>query len=129
MIAHTAENWGVYTMLTEMTIFLAQIMDFKIDKAGAVSAMPYLLMALVLYFTGYLSDLMTKQNMTFSFIRKLFCCSGFVAQSFFMLIIILSTNTTEIIICLMFAVGFGGMSWASFGVNHLDIGAGVIYTF
>ncbi len=127
VIAHTAENWGIYTMLTEMTLFLAEIMDFKVDKAGAVAALPYLVMAIFLYLTGYISDLMSEQNMTFTFIRKLFCCWGLVAQAFFMLIIILSTNSTEIIICLMLSVGFGGMSWASFGVNHLDIGAGVIF--
>ena len=81
-------------------------------------------MAFVLYFVGYVSDLMSKEKMTFTFIRKLFCCFGLVSQSFFMLIMILSNDTIEIIICLMLAVGFGGMTWASFGVNHLDIGAG-----
>jgi hypothetical protein len=45
-----------------------------------------------------------------------------------MLVMIMSTSSFEIVICLMFAVGFGGMTWASFGVNHLDIGAGVIYS-
>lgn len=97
-------------------------------KAGFYSALPYLIMAFVLYFIGYASDLMHKENkFSLTFIRKLFCCSGLLSQSFFMLIMILSTNSFEIVICLMLAVGFGGMTWASFGVNHLDIGAGVIF--
>lgn len=125
VIAHSAENWGIYTMLTEMPTFLSEIMGFKMDKAGFYSALPYLIMAFVLYFIGYASDLMHKENkFSLTFIRKLFCCSGLLSQSFFMLIMIMSTNSVEIVICLMLAVGFGGMTWASFGVNHLDIGAG-----
>lgn len=32
VIAHSAENWGIYTMLTEMPTFLSEIMEFKMDK-------------------------------------------------------------------------------------------------
>ena len=31
-----AENWGIYTMLTEMPTFLSEIMGFKIDKVKLV---------------------------------------------------------------------------------------------
>ena len=35
-------------------------------------------------------------------------------------------NPDAIIVLVILAVGFGGMAWASFGVNQLDIGSGVI---
>merc|ERR1712127_1039691 len=107
-----------------MPTFLSESMNLKIEKAGILSALPYLIMAFVLYAVGFISDLMLKQKMTYTFIRKAFCCGGMLAQSLFMIIMILSNKPVEIIISLMFAVGFGGMAWASFGVNHLDIGAG-----
>jgi hypothetical protein len=87
--------------------------------------MPYLIMAFVLYFIGFVSDRLIKKNMSYTFVRKLFCCTGLMAQFFFMIVMIFSVHHLPIIISLMLAVGFGGMSWASFGVNHLDIGAGV----
>ena len=41
----------------------------------------------------------------------------------FMLIFIAEPDS--VITLIILAVGLGGMAWASFGVNHLDIGAGV----
>jgi hypothetical protein len=34
-------------------------------------------------------------------------------------------NPNAIIVLVISAVGIGGMAWASFGVNQLDIGSGV----
>ncbi len=35
-------------------------------------------------------------------------------------------NKDAIVVFITLAVGFGGMAWAAFGVNQLDIGSGVI---
>jgi ACS family sodium-dependent inorganic phosphate cotransporter len=82
-------------------------------------------MAIMLYTSGYLSDYLLKNNkMSYTLVRKLFCCSGLVAQAFFMVIMALTTNVPLLIICINLSIGFGGLPWSSFGVNHLDIGAG-----
>lgn len=62
--------------------------------------------------------------MSYTNVRKIFCCTGFVAQSIFMFMMTLTTSPTLLIIFVTLAIGFGGMPWSSFGVNHLDIGAG-----
>ena len=54
---------------------------------------------------------------------------GFLLQSLFMFLLTLSEDGTIIIGCTVLSIGLGGMAWASFGVNHLDIGAGVIINF
>ncbi len=41
-----------------------------------------------------------------------------------MVIMALTTNVPLLIICINLSIGFGGLPWSSFGVNHLDIGAG-----
>jgi uncharacterized membrane protein YuzA (DUF378 family) len=46
-----------------------------------------------------------------------------------MFLLTLSENSILIIGCTVLSIGLGGMTWASFGVNHLDIGAGVIGKF
>lgn len=125
VFAHFAENWGFYTFLTEMPTFLSNTINYKIDKAGFISSMPYLLMAILLYASGYLSDYILKTNkMSYTFVRKLFCCSGLCAQAFFMILMALTNNSILLIICINLSIGFGGLPWSSFGVNHLDIGAG-----
>ncbi len=50
---------------------------------------------------------------------------GLVSQGFFMFLITTIINKNAIIAFVTLAVGFGGMAWASFGVNQLDIGSGV----
>ena len=42
-----------------------------------------------------------------------------------MFILTLSDDPYLIIGCTIMSIGLGGMAWSSFGVNHLDIGAGV----
>ena len=120
-----AENWGIYTMLTELPTFMSDVMNYKIDKAGLFSALPYLVMAKVLYISGYLSDLLVvNKSWTFTHVRKLFCCAGMLLQFVFMTLAALSSSPGAIIFCSTVAIGFGGMPWSAFGVNHLDIGAG-----
>jgi hypothetical protein len=46
-------------------------------KAGFLSALPYLTMAIVLYSSGYMSDyLIEKRQVQYTTVRKLFCCTG-----------------------------------------------------
>jgi ACS family sodium-dependent inorganic phosphate cotransporter len=81
-------------------------------------------MAKVLYISGYLSDFLINKKWTFTNVRKLFCCTGLILQFVFMSLTALSTSASSIIVCSTLAIGFGGMPWSAFGVNHLDIGAG-----
>jgi hypothetical protein len=46
-------------------------------KAGLVSSLPYLSMAIVLYISGYVSDyLIEKKKIECTIVRKSFCCFG-----------------------------------------------------
>lgn len=112
-------------MLTEMPTFFADILNFKIDKAGLWSSLPYLIMANMLYMSGYISDKLIERNLSYTFVRKIFCVIGFSAQCTFMLLMTQMSDPTTLIVFVSLAVGFGGLPWASFGVNHLDIGARV----
>jgi hypothetical protein len=147
--AHFAETWGFYTMLTKMPTFLSDVLKYKIDKvrksphytqylllltgfcsykkAGLVSSLPYLIMTLILYMSAFISDKLLERNMSCKLVRKLFCCIGFFIQFAFMLAIVFSSNAFLVILCICLAIGFGGMVWASFVVNMLDIGGGVRY--
>ncbi|KAJ4449603.1 hypothetical protein ANN_01006, partial [Periplaneta americana] len=56
VIAHFSENWGFYTMLTQLPTFMKDVLHFKLEKSGFMSAVPYLVMATVLQFSGRLAD-------------------------------------------------------------------------
>ncbi|KZC04249.1 Vesicular glutamate transporter 1, partial [Dufourea novaeangliae] len=120
--AHFSENWGFYTMLTQLPTFMNDVLNFKLDKTGYLSALPYLAMTVVVQFSGHLADyLRTKKIMTTTQVRKLFNCGAFVFQTIFMTCTGFIFTPAGVVICITLAVGIGGFAWSGFGVNHLDI--------
>ncbi|KAF5269201.1 hypothetical protein FQR65_LT02502 [Abscondita terminalis] len=122
VVAHFSENWGFYTLLTQLPTFMKDVMHFELETSGFVSAIPYLTVSFSLFFAGQLADwLQTKGIFTTTQVRRIFNSGAYVAQTLFMLgagYLLSPVGTT---ICLCFAVGLGGFAWAGFGVNHLDI--------
>lgn len=87
-----------------------------------MSALPYLAMAIMIQFSGMFADwFQIRGLMTTTQVRKVFNCSGFIAQTVFMLGAAWSPNAVGAVICLTLAVGLGAFAWAGFSVNHLDI--------
>ncbi|XP_046451668.1 sialin-like isoform X1 [Daphnia pulex] len=120
--AHFAENWGFYTLLTQLPTFLSDTSDLKLDKTGFLAAIPYLAMAIIVQTGGQLADwLRSRWRVETTKVRKIFTCGAFVAQTIFMLATAYTHAVTAAIICLTIAVGFGGFAWSGFSVNHLDI--------
>ncbi|EEB16556.1 sialin, putative [Pediculus humanus corporis] len=122
VIAHFSENWGFYTLLTELPTFMKDVFGYDLHKSGLLIALPYLAMGIFVVLGGYLADRLRSRGMlSTSRVRKLFNCTGFVLQTIFLLIAAHSTSPLTLVVCLTAAVGFGGFAWSGFGVNHLDI--------
>lgn len=122
VVAHFSENWGFYTLLTQLPKFMKDILDFDLRKAGFMSALPYLAMSIVLQLAGHFADFLQEKNiLNTTQVRKLFNCGAFLAQTVFMLAAAFWMSAVGTIICLTLAVGIGGFAWSGFGVNYLDI--------
>ncbi|XP_036140385.1 sialin isoform X2 [Monomorium pharaonis] len=120
--AHFSENWGFYTMLTQLPTFMKDVLDFKLDTTGYLSALPYLVMTLVVQFSGQLADcLRTRKILTTTQVRKIFNCGAFLFQTVFMIYSAFISTPIGVVMCITLAVGLGGFAWSGFGVNHLDI--------
>ncbi|XP_066582739.1 sialin [Prorops nasuta] len=120
--AHFSENWGFYTMLTQLPTFMNDVLNFKLDKTGYLSALPYLVMSIVVQSSGYLADyLRSKKILTTTQVRKIFNCGAFIFQTVFMIATAFILKPTGAVACITIAVGLGGFAWSGFGVNHLDI--------
>lgn len=122
IIAHFTENWGFYTLLTSLPMFLRDVLEYDLDTAGFLASFPYILMSLVVQISGYLADTIRAEGkLSTTHVRKLFTCGAYLGQAFFMtltaLIMTRGTSTTF----LSLALGLGGLTWAGFGVNHLDV--------
>lgn len=122
VVAHFSENWGFYTLLTELPSFLKHRLDFDLSRAGFVSALPYLVMAITIQTGGQIADcLRRKKILSTTVVRKLFNSFGFVCQGICIIIAGYTTNWLVAVICLTLAVGGGGFAFSGFYVNHLDI--------
>lgn len=100
VVAHTAENYGFYTMLTvcEKKIFFANknvfckeiklkfkqlpryLSDispsFRLEKASLLAAIPYLVMGIAVQFAGHFADYLQARGMQTVAVRKIFNCAG-----------------------------------------------------
>lgn len=124
VVAHFSENWGFYTLLTELPSFLKHRLDFDLSKAGFVSALPYLVMAITIQAGGHIADcLRRKEILSTTVVRKLFNSFGFVCQGICIVIAGYTNDWIVAVVCLTLAVGGGGLAFSGFFVNHLDIAA------
>ncbi|CAI5455815.1 unnamed protein product [Caenorhabditis angaria] len=122
IIAHTAQNWGFYIMLTNLPKMLKDIAGYNLEKAGIASSLPYLLMGVSIIGSGQLADFLRKERQFETLlVRKLFCAAGFLGQSIFLLLIVATSHPTLIVIFFSISIGIGGICWSGFSVNHLDL--------
>ncbi|ETN58282.1 Sialin, Sodium/sialic acid cotransporter [Anopheles darlingi] len=122
IVASFAENWGFYTLLTQLPTFLKDTMHFELQTAGFLSALPYLVLGLQLSFAGYLADLCQIRGwLTTTQVRRYFNCGAFLAQTVFMMVGALVLKPGPTITCITIAVGCGAFAWCGFAVNHLDL--------
>ncbi|XP_030370470.1 sialin [Scaptodrosophila lebanonensis] len=122
MASHFSENWGFYTLLTQLPSFLRDTLNFDLSKTGFLSAVPYLAMGILLAVSGYLADwLQVKGIWTTTQVRRNFNCGAFLSQTIFMILTAYLLDPAWSVVCLTIAVGLGAFAWSGFAVNHLDI--------
>lgn len=103
-------------------LIVTDTLGFQLQKAGFLSAAPYLAMGILLSVSGYLADMcQVKGYLTTSQVRRYFNCGGFLAQTIFMMLAAYLLNPIASIMCIVIAVGLGAFAWCGFAVNHLDI--------
>ncbi|KRZ14949.1 Sialin, partial [Trichinella zimbabwensis] len=119
---HTTENWGFYTMLTYLPAYMNDVLGFKLESTGFTSALPYLAMGILLQAGGYVADYINSKNIiTLVLLRKLMASGGLFVQVLFTVILSFTVNYVAATILMTFCIGFGGLVWASFSINQLDI--------
>ncbi|XP_018336577.1 sialin isoform X2 [Agrilus planipennis] len=123
IVSHFSENWGFYTLLTQLPKFMKEALHFDLASSGVMSALPYLAMSIFTLISGYLADMcLERKYLTTTQVRKLFNCGAFLAQTVFMLCAGFLLSPVVSSICLTLAVGLGGFAWSGFSINYLDVG-------
>jgi ACS family sodium-dependent inorganic phosphate cotransporter len=121
-ITHFAYNYGYYTLLTQLPMYMRDILDFDLTKSGFVSAIPYVVQTILIFISGYLADwFLMKKFLSLTQVRKYFNNFGLFFQMAFLLIAAFLTDTTAIIVCISLSVGLGSLAMSGYLPNTIDI--------
>lgn len=75
--AQIGHDWGFFTMVTDLPIYMSEILKFNIAKNGLWSSVPYIGMWFVSMGSGWLCDfLIARDIISIGFARKMFTTIG-----------------------------------------------------
>lgn len=108
----------------ELNFFL-DVFHYDLSQSGGLSAIPYLVLCIVVFISSYLADyVQVKGFLTTTQVRRYFTCFSFVGQVVFMILAAFVMHPVMSVVFLTIGVGLGGFSLSGFAVNHLDIAPG-----
>lgn len=91
------------------------VLKFDLGLTGVMSAIPYFLMGVMLQFVGFIADFFISRNiLTVTQVRKALNCTGFLAQTVFIMISAYWFSQVGTTFCLTMAVGLGAFAWGGF---------------
>lgn len=122
-VVHIAQNWGFYTLLTELPTYMKNILHFNLASSGFMSALPYLAMWLFSLASGQLADYLRSAGiLSTTTTRKVFNSIGIYGP---MVCIVLvgyaGCNKILTIVLLCIGVGLNGAIYSGYMNSHLDI--------
>uniref|UniRef100_A0A3Q4GJK7 Vesicular glutamate transporter 1 n=1 Tax=Neolamprologus brichardi TaxID=32507 RepID=A0A3Q4GJK7_NEOBR len=122
IVANFCRSWTFYLLLISQPAYFEEVFGFEISKVGIVSALPHLVMTIIVPIGGQLADYLRTHNlMSTTNVRKLMNCGGFGMEATLLLVVGYSHTKGIAISFLVLAVGFSGFAISGFNVNHLDI--------
>ncbi|PNJ83252.1 vesicular glutamate transporter 3 isoform X1 [Pongo pygmaeus] len=122
IVANFCRSWTFYLLLISQPAYFEEVFGFAISKVGLLSAVPHMVMTIVVPIGGQLADyLRSRQILTTTAVRKIMNCGGFGMEATLLLVVGFSHTKGVAISFLVLAVGFSGFAISGFNVNHLDI--------
>uniref|UniRef100_A0AAR2LKA0 Major facilitator superfamily (MFS) profile domain-containing protein n=1 Tax=Pygocentrus nattereri TaxID=42514 RepID=A0AAR2LKA0_PYGNA len=122
IVANFCRSWTFYLLLISQPAYFEEVFGFEISKVGALSALPHLVMTIIVPIGGQLADFLRSKNiMSTTNVRKIMNCGGFGMEATLLLVVGYSHSKGVAISFLVLAVGFSGFAISGFNVNHLDI--------
>ena len=122
-VAHFANNWGYYTLLTCLPKYIHDVLQFDMTKNGILSGLPYIATWLLMIGGGQLADwLRAPHRLQTGTVRKLFCAVGLLLPGVLLVAVgFLGCSRVLIVSAIILAVGSSGLAMSGFGANHLDL--------
>ncbi|XP_065715752.1 vesicular glutamate transporter 1 [Patagioenas fasciata] len=122
IVANFCRSWTFYLLLISQPAYFEEVFGFEISKVGLLSALPHLVMTIIVPIGGQIADFLRSRGiMSTTNVRKMMNCGGFGMEATLLLVVGYSHSRAVAITFLVLAVGFSGFAISGFNVNHLDI--------
>lgn len=124
LVSHCGQNWGFWTLMTEIPSYMGHVMNFNIKANSILSALPYFVLWILSFVMSFTSDaLITRHILSVGQTRKLFNSIGLVipAVALVFLGFTPADEPKRAVALLVVAVGFNSGIFCGFNVNHVDI--------
>ncbi|KAG6486170.1 hypothetical protein ZIOFF_054740 [Zingiber officinale] len=119
--ANAMHSWGYFVILSWMPIYFNTVYHVDLRQAAWFSALPWVMMAILGYFAGALSDLLIQNGFSITFTRKIMQSIGFLGPGLSLLGLNATKNPSIASFWLTVAVGLNSFGHAGFLVNFQEI--------
>ncbi|XP_031833740.1 putative inorganic phosphate cotransporter isoform X2 [Nomia melanderi] len=123
IIVHCGQNWGYWTLITEMPSYMKGVLKYDIAQNGVMSALPYLTMWILSFPMSWLSDYALQKGVARGIVRKV--CNSVAHWGPAIALICLAAIPIEssgvVVAILAIAVGLNAGALCGFQINHIDL--------
>lgn len=122
IVAHCGQNWGYWTLLTEIPSFMEKILKQKITSNSFLSALPYFVMWIMTFVFSPIADMIVdKKIVSLITSRKIFNTIGLGCPAIALITLIWIHSKWGTIAVLVIAMGFNAAQYSGFTINHIDL--------
>ncbi|XP_037294522.1 putative inorganic phosphate cotransporter [Manduca sexta] len=124
IFVHCGQNWGLWTLMTEMPSYMRQVLGVDIKSNGLMSALPYMAIYLLSYPFGFLADYIpNKKWLSVTATRKLSNSIGFFGPAIALIFLSYTPagNVVMGVALLTIVVGLNVGHITGFVLVHLDM--------
>ncbi|XP_059058451.1 putative inorganic phosphate cotransporter [Achroia grisella] len=123
ILVHSGHEFGFWTLMTQIPIYMTQVLGVDITANGLMSALPYMVIFIMSFPFGFLSDFALKKKwFSITVIRKLSSSIGMYGPAIILIGLAYAPADVKIVLLLLaLAAGLNAGHYTGILLAHLDI--------
>lgn len=121
VINHFCANWTLYLFLTWLPSYFRDVQHLSVAGSGLFAIGPWISQFVVGNSSAVIADRMIARGADVTRVRKIMQCTGLLGGAAFLLAASQAESPGMALFTMCAALGIGGLCWAGFATNHLDI--------
>ncbi|KAK9887961.1 hypothetical protein WA026_000255 [Henosepilachna vigintioctopunctata] len=124
IVVHCGQNWGFWTLMTEIPSYISGVMEYEIESNSYLSGLPYFTLWVLSFIFSAIADFLINHKITsIGATRKILNSIGlFVPAASLIALGFMTKEKKEAAIALLtIAVGTNAAIYSGFNINHIDI--------